>query len=121
MLIIIFVELIDYARQTFYASQRRKPSLQHFDSLSFLKDQFTPRSSGGNLPDIELENNILTDDNTDLEVNVNEDGDDSVGATGTSSLEQPVVSTLPIPTTVATSTCAIKRKQNENDIGTALE
>lgn len=40
----------------------RKSSWQYFDSLNFLKDQFTARKSSGNLPAVE--HDAILDENT---------------------------------------------------------
>lgn len=93
-----------------------KSSWQYFDSLSFLKDQFTARHSSGNLPIVEQ--NILDEDENSQAVNETDVEDD-----------EPVIEELlpnnaskkkrEMPST--SSTKGKKRKiENDLDVGTAL-
>lgn len=92
-------------------------SWQYFVSLYFLKDQFTVRSSTGNMPDVGHDN-IVHEDNTHsgvFESNM-QDVDDSIN------VNQPPLPEETIEANASThNNKGLKRKrQNDADIGTAL-
>ncbi|CAH1962621.1 unnamed protein product [Acanthoscelides obtectus] len=95
------------------AAQSTVSSWQYFDSLCFLRDQFTGRSSGGNLPN-EMADTILNED-TETEV---DDYEKSVNESQLPLENENISATTPGAT--LTKPSKVRKQQNDKDIGTAL-